>query len=134
MFKLLSQVVGLRELVADFILHSGNFLLSLIHLLLDSAFQAFDFFQISIYLFLLNFKPCSCGFTVFKLALFKLEVTFHFIHLFLAGQLILSGHGLLHVFQQRSNQDLVIFNLFFILNLLLLKLLGEFINLLFLLV
>jgi len=53
------------------------------------------------------------------------------LHLLLSWQLVLSGHGFLHVFKKLSNDMLVLLDFLFIFSLFLFKLLSKFIDFLF---
>lgn len=128
------QLVGLGELVAHVILHIRTFLLCILHLVVDTSLQRLHFLEVVLDLLFLNLETgCRC-FCILHLVLLELEVTSHVFHLLLRWQLVLPLHCLLHVLKKAGDECLALLDLLLVVILLLLKLLSEFIDLLFFLV
>lgn len=58
------QVVSSGELVVDVVSHGSDLVFSLLHFLLDTAFQVLDFFEIVLDGFLLDPESDSSGLTI----------------------------------------------------------------------
>jgi len=101
--ELCFQLVGLGEFIVDVVCQLLHPLLGLLHFLLDSAFQVFDFFEVLLDGILLHAESGCCSFTVLQLILFKFEVALHVFDLLAGRQLVLTCHRLLHVLQELSN-------------------------------
>lgn len=66
------KIVSLGELVCHVILHVGNLLLRLLHLLVDPSSKVLNLFEVILHLVLLNSEPGSGGLSVLQLPLLEL--------------------------------------------------------------
>jgi hypothetical protein len=134
LLELILELVSFSELVGHLIFVLSSFFLKLLQLLFNSDLKDLNLLEILLPLLLLDLESCIGCLRVLELTLLEPQVILHFANLLSRWKFVLSDKVIVHVLQQLVDEVLVLANLLLVLDLLLLKLLHEFIDFLFLLV
>lgn len=102
------EVVGARELVGHLVLHLGDLLGDLLHLLLDAALERLDLLEVTLPLLELDLESRVRGLRILDLALLEGQLLLLVLELRRRRQVVLTHHRLLHVLQQQRYRRLVL--------------------------